>query len=324
MRITNNIMTNSFIINLNKNLQNMHKYQQQMTSGKTVSRPSDNPLLVGKILSMKDNIEQNKQYNSNISDTIGWVQTQDTALADVTKTMNRIRDLIIYGSNGVLDDTARNSIKDELEMKMAEIKEVLNTNFDGRYIFAGKKTNTPPFGDNLEYDGSKNADGDNNIKREISQGVTIELLTDGSEITTVGNEKLADFLNKVAAALDDSKPNPDFDPDDPGSSPTVPKTSEEIKEGLNQLSGELLGDTDKFIDNLLRVRSKIGAIHNRLEAAEDRNKTENINLTEVLSDKEDIDLAEKYMEYIMMATNYQASLSVGAKILQPSLVDYLR
>ena len=57
----------------------MQKYHNQLTSGKEVTRPSDNPLLVAKIMDMDNNIMQNEQYNSNISDTLGWVQTQDTA-----------------------------------------------------------------------------------------------------------------------------------------------------------------------------------------------------------------------------------------------------
>ena len=98
-----------------------------------------------------------------------------------------------------------------------------------------------------------------------------------------------------------------------------------IEEGdVEKLSNEYLDDMEKHIDNVVRVRTQIGAINNRLEAAKERNEAENLNLKAVLSEKEDIDIAEKYMEYSVMATVYQASLSVGAKILQPSILDYLR
>lgn len=305
-------MNKAFINNLNKNLQNMQKAQEQLTSGKKVSKPSDNPLLLGKILSMKDDIRQNEENKSNIASSKDWVQTQDTALADVSKSMSRIRELMVYGSSGILTKPDREAIEEEVKMKVGEIRDALNTNFDGRYIFSGQTTEERPFeitdgGDGiLSYAGKGG-----NLEREIGRGVTIELMTDGSEIVGKNNE-LGNFLREVMDAMTGRPADPD-NPSDTGLEPD-----------LEKLSGQLLGKADKLIDKVLRVRSKVGAIDNRLEAAEERNKSENIDLTEILSKKEDIDIAEQYMKYTMMNTAYQASLSIGAKILQPSLLDYLR
>ncbi|MBC8590325.1 flagellar hook-associated protein FlgL [Wansuia hejianensis] len=302
MRITNKTLTSNYLRNLNRNLAQMQKYHNQLSSFKEVSKPSDNPMLVSKIMSLKDNIAANEQYNTNISDSLGWTQTQDTALNDVSRTLNRIRDLMIYGANGSLSDTDRAAIKDEVEMQMGQLVDVLNTNFDGRYIFAGQKTTTRPFG---LVDGVILYDGDeNNIAREISTGVTIDLITSGREVVGTGNDtdnELGKFLNDVLNAFSNKE----------GKSP-------------KDLSGDLLGKMDTHLDRILRTRSKIGAVHNRLEAAEARNKAENMNLKGLLSSREDIDVAEKYMEFSVMAVVYQASLKTGANILQPSLLDYLR
>lgn len=146
MRITNKTLTSNYLRNLNRNLAQMQKYHNQLSSFKEVSKPSDNPMLVSKIMSLKDNIAANEQYNTNISDSLGWTQTQDTALNDVSRTLNRIRDLMIYGANGSLSDTDRAAIKDEVEMQMGQLVDVLNTNFDGRYIFAGQKQPLDPLG----------------------------------------------------------------------------------------------------------------------------------------------------------------------------------
>ena len=309
MRITNKVLSEDFLRNLSKNLNQMQKYQNQLSSGKEVSRPSDNPLLVAKIMNMNNNILQNEQYNSNISDTLSWVKTQDTALGDATQTLQRINDLVIYGSNGALSDLDRSAIVEEVKMKSEELVDILNTNFDGRYIFGGQKTTEKPFSkadsaliDDVLVEVVFTYNGDkNDISREISQGVEVNLISDGSKIIGEGteNENLGVLLKKVIDALD------------AGAS--------------DILTGDdgLLGDLQKATDNVVRIRTQIGAIHNRLEAAEDRNKAENINLKELLSEREDIDIIEKYMEYMVMATTYQASLSVGAKILQPSLLDYL-
>lgn len=301
MRITNKTLTTNYLRNLNRNLAQVQKYHNQLSSGKEISRPSDNPMLVSKIMSLRDNIQANEQYNTNISDSIGWTETQDTALSDVSRTLNRIRDLMIYGANGSLSETDRAAIKDEVEMQMGQLVDILNTNFDGRYIFAGQKTMTRPFELVNDENGNKTIiyHGDeNNISREISTGVTVDLLTSGKEIVGKQADDLGDFLAEVVNAL--------------GSGDT------------EALSGDLLGRIDKHLDDVLRTRSQIGAVYNRLEAAKDRNESENINLKKLLSDREDIDLAEKYMEFSVMSVVYQASLQTGARILQPSLLDYLR
>lgn len=306
MRITDKVLNDNFLRNLSRNLNQVSKYQNQLSSGKIVSRPSDAPLLVAKIMSMDINISQNQQYNNNITASLGWVKTQDTALADATSTLQRIKDLIIYGSNGTLSDIDRQAIVAEVKMKADELSDILNTNFDGRYIFAGQMTTTKPF--TRGEDGAIIYNGDDkDISREISQGVEIPLLTAGNRLLmaegideTNENRDLGVLLKNVIAALE------------AGDSET--------------LSGEdgLLGFMEEHVDNVVRVRTQIGAIHNRLEAAEERNKAENMNLKEILSQREDVDIAEKYMEYLLVANTYQASLSIGARILQPSLLDYLR
>lgn len=310
MRITNSTLSTNYMRNLTRNLEQMQKYQNQLSSGKEVSKPSENPLLVSKIMDLSNNILQNEQYNTNISDSIGWVRTQDGALNNVNGTLNRIRDLMIYGSNGSLSDTDRLALSDELGMKVQELADTLNTNFDGRYIFSGQKTLTMPFSmtgpdnDTLTYITDPGAD--KNLTREISKGVTVELLTAGGDIITTSgtsesgaNNNLGDLLSNVLAAL-------------------------KVGGDTTKLGGDYLADIDKHIDNVLQFRSKIGAIDNRLEAAEARNVSENLNLNTILSKREDIDIAEKYMEFSVMKSVYQASLAVGGQILQPSLLDYIR
>lgn len=304
MRVTNSTLTQNFLGNLSNNLGNMSKYQNQLSSGKEVFRPSDNPMLISKIMALRNNVMQNAQYKLNISDSIGWIETQDTTLNNLTGALQRMRELVVYGANGSLSSTDRSAIKDEMAMQIRELNDILNTNFDGRYIFGGQDTMEMPFSvdeDNLlKYESVEGK----NIFREISQGVLVNLITDGSRIVKLNdssstqNHDLGMLLKNIVNATADSD--------------------------TNALSGELLKDIDLHIDNILGVRSSIGAMYNRLHAAKSRNEGENINLRMLLSEREDIDLAEKYMEYTVMSTVYQASLSAGAKILQPSLLDYLR
>lgn len=301
MRITNKTLATNFLNNLNRNLTQMSKYQNQLSSGKVVTRASDDPMLVSKIMDLRNNIGINTQYNSNISDTIGWVETQDGALNGATEILQRVRELIIYGANGTLSGSDRAAIKDEVVQNVEGLRDVLNTNFDGRYIFAGQNTKTIPFKfsevEGLTYDPAN----DKNIIREIGQGINVEIITSSKEVAGDAADGLGALLKNVISSLNNTD-------------------SVEIE----KLSGELLGKLDEKIESMLSLRSRIGAINNRLEASKSRNETENLNLNTLLSQREDIDIAEKFMEYNVMSTVYQASLAAGSKILQPSLLDYLR
>lgn len=301
MRITNNTLTGNYLRNLTRNLKEMQKYQNQLSSGKEVSKPSDNPMLVSKIMNLDNTIRENEQFKKNIDDSLGWTQTADGALSEVSSTLLRARDLIVYGANGTLSDTDRLALKDEVDMLSEHLNQVLNTNFDGRFIFGGMETTKPPFqmeSGVMTYHGSED-----DLTREIAPQVPLKIMTNGNRIieaagTTAGNEFLGVLMSKVSDALESGD--------------------------MGALSGDLLGDMDKHIDNVIRFRSKMGATHNRLEAAAERNSSENLNMTELLSKSEDIDLAEKMMQFSVMSTVYQASLATGAKILQPSLLDYIR
>ncbi|MDY0256544.1 flagellar hook-associated protein FlgL [Gudongella oleilytica] len=301
MRITNKTLATNFLNNLNRNLTQMSKYQNQLSSGKVVTRASDDPMLVSKIMDIRNNIGMNTQYNSNISDTIGWVETQDGALNGATAILQRVRELIIYGANGTLSASDRAAIKDEVVQNVEGLRDVLNTNFDGRYIFAGQNTKTIPFkfteAEGLTYDPAN----DKNIMREIGQGINVEIITSSKEVAGDAADGLGALLKNVISSLNSTDPAE-----------------------IEKLSGELLGKLDEKIESMLSLRSRIGAINNRLEASKSRNETENLNLNTLLSQREDIDIAEKFMEYNVMSTVYQASLAAGSKILQPSLLDYLR
>src|SRR5690554_1171236 len=111
-------MSSGFLRNLNNNLVQMQKYQNQLSSGKEVSKPSDDPMAVSKIMDVKNNIKASEQYNKNITDTIGWVDTQDTALSGVTKTLQRVRELVIYGANDALSDSDRDALANEVKQSI--------------------------------------------------------------------------------------------------------------------------------------------------------------------------------------------------------------
>ncbi|MFL2125349.1 flagellar hook-associated protein FlgL [Marinilactibacillus psychrotolerans] len=311
MRITNSLMSKNFMRNLNNNMKSVYKYQEQLSTMEQVSRPSDDPLKVSKVLDLNNEIKQNEEYKSTINDSIDFTNAQDSALANATNSMQRIYTLTQQAANGTYNDQDRDAIRTEVENEIDTLLDSLNTSFGGRYIFAGNNTTTKPlpFEKELDdegnfagiiYNGTTEEDGiSGNTTKEIARGVNVELQTDGRALmnSQSAEDNLGSFFNELLTALDDNN--------------------------TEDLGGDLLGRVDSEMNNIVNLRTNIGATTNRLKAAKDRNESEFLNLKTTYSNTQDIDLAETYMQYSMEMVAYEASLQMGNKILQSSLLNYM-
>lgn len=330
MRITNKIIKNTYMSDMNKNLNNMQTLNKQLSSGKEINRPSDNPNKVARSMQLNSSINTNTQYNENIKDTINWLDTTDSALNQVTNIVQRIRELMVSAGNASYGSDERGAILDEVNERVAEMSQVLNTNFDGKYIFGGTKTSSKPMNaveDNIT--GNKNLtfldkDGEaldlnsNNVNdmyqidmlkgelnTEISQGVKIKYNVSATELLLFKNNKgqsvnALSLLSEITNNL--------------GSSNEIDNA---------KITKENLSSIDDVITNLLKVRAEVGAKQNRMDSAEAKNDDETFNMTDILSKTEDIDFTEKTMEYAVAQTVYQASLQVSAQILPRTILDYI-
>lgn len=284
MRITNKSLVRNYLNDLNTNLHNMSSLQEQLSSGKELSKPSDNPFKVARVMELRTSISANDRYKTNIQEGAGWLQTTDDALSQLNDSLQRVRELTVAGGNGTYSTTERDAIKQEITQIKSGIVQIGNTVYDGRYVFGGDKTTSAPFDDSGAYAGSATG-----LVREFSPGVTMDIGTTGDKFQGVFST-----LDKIMTDLSNNK------------SP----------------SGNL-AELDTHIDNELILRAKAGANAARLEAMSSKNESETYNMTELLSKTEDIDIAQKYMEYSVMENVYNSSLQTGAKILQKSLLDFL-
>jgi len=314
MRVTNKMLSNNFLRDMRTNLTNMNKIQGKMTSGKQITRPSDDPFKASRIMQMYSDIEANKQYNSNIHNSINSLDTTDTALGQVGDVVGRIEELLVSAGNGGYGSEQRQAIKDEINQKIGEISQIINTSFDGKYIFGGtrgtnKPTDATKNGDNIDLvltavTADEVLQSESKVLVEISQGVTMEYNVTASQVINYGtgaNENLMSLLKNITDHLD----------------------STDLEENKLLTTTDLTG-IKAAMTNVLKVRSEVGSKQNRMESAESRNVDANFNMTEILSRTEDIDITETMMEYATMQTIYMASLQTSAKVIQPSLLDYLR
>ena len=293
-------MTKSYLKNLARNQQNVQKYHHQLSSMKEVSKSSDNPLLVSQIIGLKENVSSNQQYRSTIKDAIDWSNMQDASLGKATDSLMRISTLVQSAATDTMNASDRLIVKAEIETEIQTFVDALNTNYGGRYIFAGTETLKTPFEMSQDADGALTGITYNGISqsmsREISPGVTVDLLTNGAGILNGNGQSLGALFKEVVSALknDDTK--------------AVATTVEKVTTA---------------IDHVVSFRTEIGAVSNRLGSALSRNESQDLNLREMLSSKEDIDFAKKYMQFSNEQVAYQASLQMGTKILNTTILDYL-
>lgn len=319
MRVTNQMMTNSFLRDLNNNLNNLSKLNKQLTTGKEISKPSDNPFKTARIMQMYSDISANKQYNENIKDTINWLDTTDVALEQLGNSFQRVRELMVSSGNASYGSDEMKAIKDEINEKVNEIGQILNTNFDGKYIFGGTKSSSKPVGVNtvdgnnsLSFiDKSGNATTDANILNqinskltaEISQGVTMQYNVNAGEILNFkdGSGKDVDLMSLMNDIINNLQSS-----------------------DSSKVVSDNLGDMDSVLSNINKLRGEVGAKQNRMDSAKTQNEEQNLSMTEILSKTEDIDLAEKTIEVATLQSVYTASLQTSAKILQSTLIDFIR
>jgi len=323
MRITNKMLSNNFLRDMRTNLNNLSTIQNQMASGKQIRKPSDDPAKASKIMQMYSDIDANTQYNSNIKNTSNWLDTTDKVLGQIGDVTTRIQELLV-SVNGTFGPNERAAVKDEINQKVGELSQMLNTSFDGKYIFGGtrgttKPTETSKVGDNTQLGFAKIGGGELDLTNaadsieynqinssllvEVSQGVTMEYNVTATEVVNygTGDNNLSKLLENITSHL----------------------SSTATADDISALSGDDLKGIQDFSTNVLKLRSQVGSKQNTMESAQTRNDENNLNMTEILSATEDIDITEKAMEYATMQTIYLASLQTSAKVIQPSLLDYL-
>ena len=301
MRITDKMLTRTYLNDLSNNLENMKNLQEQLSTGKEINKPSDDPFKVSRSMELTSSITANERYESNIEEGTEWLKTTDSTLGQLNDVMQRVRELTVQASNGTNSPTEMDSIKQEIVQLKDEAMQACNTSFNGKYILGGDKTITQPFTKDattgiITYQGS-----DTGRKIEFSQGVVMDVATLGSNIDDSGKQnsdgseiKLFDTFDNIINDL-----------------------------GNNASPGGRLDDLDANINNILNLRSIAGAKENRLDSMKSKNEDENTNLTDLLSQTEDVDVAQKYMEYNTAENVYTSCLKTGAKILQQSLIDFL-
>ncbi len=316
MRITNNMMINKMMMNLNRNMLRMDKTMLQASTGKKFHLPSDDPVAITKSMKIKADLSQMKQYKKNVDDVVSFLETSELAIKGVGDALAKIRELTGQAANSVLTVDERIKIQEEMSELKNQIVTLGNTTYAGQYIFSGKATDEPLF----KLDGStppkyvynvaiKDDVGptvvDDKILFEVGIGDRIEINTLGFEVFDSG---------KSAVNVDDPV----------GLIEMISNIEQHLAaDDSAALTNDLI-EIDNYININLTTRAQVGAKVNRMELVQNRIADDTVNFTKLQSEIEDADMAEVYMNLMSEENVYRSSLSIGARIIQPSLLDFLR
>jgi flagellar hook-associated protein 3 FlgL len=304
MRITTSMIQRNVLSDLNTLSEKMARTQSKASSGKEITRPSDDPFNTARAMGLRQTMDANNQYSRNIDDAMGWQDATESALGSMNDLVRRAQDLLLQGATDSTDADSRRMLAGEVDQIIQGLKETANASYGDSYLMSGTATGVPPYklGADDTYQGDQ-AGLDPTIPgvvREIGPGVTMTINTVGRELLGDGGSdgKLLSVLRQASANLKADNPDATRDVD------------------IKALQGS--------VDEILNVRARNGAMSNRLEAASTRLGQIQGAVNEQLSNTEDADFAKTMIEFSQQSAAYQASLRAGANIVQSSLMDFLR
>ncbi|MGE8033496.1 flagellar hook-associated protein FlgL [Lysinibacillus sp. NPDC093692] len=305
MRVTQSMLSNNMLLNLNNSYSKMSKLQDQIMSSSKITRPSDDPVIAVKGMGYRRDLGQVEQYTRNMNEVNNWLDTTDESLNQVGEQMKRVRELVIQAANDTNTPDERAKIKSEIDQIRQQIQDVGNTKIADRYIFSGTRTTQPLF-ENGKIDPTKVNSED--VVIEVYDGIQMKVNTPGAELF----QNVDDMMGKISDLLDPNRAG-------------GPATGEEIGNALGGVAEQSKGDDITAMHNkILEAQADVGARQNRVELMENRLSIREVSVTKQLSDNEDVDYAKAITEMVTSESIHQAALSVGAKIIQQTLVDFIR
>jgi flagellar hook-associated protein 3 FlgL len=296
-RITSSMIHRSVLSDLNNVATKIADTQRKMATGKELTRPSDDPYAVGRALGLRTEVEGLTQYRRNAAEADSWTSSSDTALQTLTDIVHRGQELLVRGATGTASASDRKTMADEIDRLVDAAKQEANSGQGGRSLFSGTATDVKPY--DLLTDAYHGDSGD--VVRTIGPGVSVVVNVRGSDILGDGTDgKMIDTLRDIAAHLR-------------GGTAT----------DQTALTSTDITALDRSLDVLLSASAQIGAVANRLSAADDRLGELEESSRNLLSKTEDADMAATLIDYSMQQSVYQSALRAGAGIVQASLMDFL-
>jgi flagellar hook-associated protein 3 FlgL len=293
IRVTQRSIATNVLSGLQNNIARLADTQNKLSSGKQLTRASDAPGDAVLAMQYRGEVTHLQQYSRNADDGVAWLSSADTAITSSIGQVNRVKELVLSGmsagSGGSPD--AREAIAQEIDNIRGSLLNLANTTYLDRPVFGGTTTGQIAYNDDGTYAGDLGK-----VERTVSGGDKVRVDTDATKVFGTGNAQVFTLLTKVAW---------------------------DLRNDPTQLSGDL-DNLNTAASTMQAGLSSIGARVNRLTQMQNYADSRVVDLTNQVTTVEDIDLPKTITELTLQQTAYQAALSATAKVIQPSLVDFLR
>jgi flagellar hook-associated protein 3 FlgL len=314
MRVTNTMFSNQFLTNYNDALTNALNYNNQLSSGKSFSKPSDNPVKAVRALTFHTSADMNDLYTQNVSDAVSWMTTSDSAVQSIVKGITNIKTLVTKAANdssGTADSRA--AIAKNIDGLINEMVNLGNTQIGDRYVFAGQNDTVQPFTRDAST-GVVTYSGTANTVANPTAGVISMPASPGP------TDPVRDQVNLDGQQL--------FGTLDGSGQPQIFKDLLQIKQdvttGTATTMSADLGTLDTDLNSVTNAQTSLGARQAAYQTIQDRLQADSVTIAGDNSANENVDTAKTSIQLQQAMNVYNACLSVGAKILPQSLVDYLK
>ncbi len=292
LRITQNQLVSQFNSDVNSIYTRMARSQQQVTDGRRITKPSDDPFGTGQVMGFDSQLEDVRQYKSNVANSIAFMDSADSALDSVTAALQKIREKTLQAQNSTNGPAERASIALEIQQLKEVVRDGMNAQHGDTYIFGGTATNAAPF----PGPGNAYAGNGNTMSRRVGQGQSVQINVDGTSVLGPNGTNTLDVIDQLVIDINAGN-----------------------WAGMSAGAAAIAAQTDLA----LNVRTQLGATTSRLETLQDRLGLTEERLLAARSKVADVDAAEAYMQFQQQMTMYQAALAAGTRIMQTSILDFI-
>jgi flagellar hook-associated protein 3 FlgL len=299
-RITTLMTAQMTISDLNQSLNRLQNTQEQMSSGKRINRPSDDPYGTSLSLQLNGELAGLNNYSRNVTDGTAWTQTAATSLSGIDNMVQRVRELAVQAANGSNSQANMAASATEVNQLIDAIKQHANAQYGGQYVFSGTATTTAPYqaGATDTYAGNGGA-----VNRLIAPGTTVQV-----------NANLGGVLGSGQAS----------DPSGGNLLYTLRQIASHMQSGnAGALASTDLKSLDTNFNSLTQLETNVGAVSNRLSLAASRIQDLQNSATQALSKNQDADFAQASIDFSTEQAAYTAALRASASIVQASLMNFL-